>query len=186
MLIGRSVEVFIGDINNADPHKLITNRERDNEMLNKKTITSVVLMLTVAPLSASLTLVLLDPGRWGGSLSIVNILMISAFGMITGPLWVTYCPALIITPIYMQKLASKPNFYTMQIGSFVAKAIFRGAIGGVIVLSPAWILTLADPIKFTMNWLFAGAVSGAITGTVISVTYRNLTVQPDRCNRETV
>lgn len=109
----------------------------------------------------------------------------SVFGLITVPVWLTYVPALIITPIYMQKVSSKPDFQTNRIGEFVAKAMLRGAIGGIIVLAPAWVLTLAEPIKLTLNWIFAGVVSGVITGVAISFTYRNRSAQPDGCSRET-
>jgi hypothetical protein len=85
----------------------------------------------------------------------------------------------------MKKLATKTNFHTSSIGEFTAKAIMRGSIGGVIVLAPAWIMTLTEPIKMTLNWLFAGVVSGVITGTAISFAYRNRNAQPDGCSRET-
>lgn len=46
----------------------------------------------------------------------------------------------------------------------------RGAIGGVIVLALGWIMTLTEPIKLTLNWLFAGVISGVIAGPAISFT----------------
>jgi len=153
--------------------------------MNKKAFICIFLMLTVAPFTATFALVHFDPSNWGGSTSIKTILEMSIFGLITVPLWLTYIPALIVTPIYMQKLATKTNFHTSSIGEFTATAIIRGAIGGVIVLAPAWIMTLTEPIKLTLNWLFAGVVSGVITGTAISFTYRNRSAQPEGCSRET-
>lgn len=153
--------------------------------MNKKAFICIFLMLTVAPFTATFALVHFDPGNWGGTTSIKTIFEMSIFGLITVPLWLTYIPALIVTPIYMRKVSTKPEFHTNPIGKFIVMAMFRGATGGVIVLAPAWILTLAEPIKLTMNWLFAGVVSGVITGTAISFTYRNRNVQPDGCSRET-
>lgn len=142
-------------------------------------------MLTVAPFTATFALVHFDPSSWGGSTSIKTILGMTILGVITVPLWITYIPALIITPIYMHKLATKATFHSSSIGEFTAKAILRGTIGGVIVLAPAWIMTLTEPIKLTLNWLFAGIVSGVVISTAISFTYRNRSAQPDGCSRET-
>jgi hypothetical protein len=152
--------------------------ERGKNEMNKKTFMCIFLMLTVAPFTATFALVHFDPRNWGTSIE--TILEMSIFGLLTIPFWLTYLPALIITPIYMQKLATKTNFHTSSIGEFTVKAIMRGAIGGVIVLAPAWIMTLTEPIKLTLNWLLAGVVSGVITSTAISFTYRNRSTQTRR------
>ena len=56
------------------------------------------------PIIASLTLVSFNPERWGGSMSLQNILMIAFFGVITVPLWITYIPSIIMVPIFMKKI----------------------------------------------------------------------------------
>lgn len=149
--------------------------------MNKKTFICILLMLTVAPFTATFALVHFDPSNWGGSTSIKTILEMSIFGLITVPLWLTWIPALIVTPMYMRKVSTNPDFHSNQIGKFIAMAMFRGAIGGILVLAPAWILTLAEPIKLTLNWIFAGVVSGVITGVAISFTYRNRNAQQEKC-----
>jgi hypothetical protein len=146
--------------------------------MNKKAFICIFLMLTVAPFTVTFAVVKFDPRNWGTSIE--TILEMAIFWLFIVPLWLTYIPALIITPIYMQKLATKKNFHTCSIAEFTAKAIMRGAIGGVIVLAPVWFMTLTEPIKLTLNWLLAGVVSGVITGTAISFTYRKRSVQTRR------
>lgn len=103
------------------------------------------------------------------------------FAIITVPLWVTYIPFIVLIPIIMQIIAKREAFHELQIIKFVMLSSTIGSICGVLVLSPVLFLVAADSDPLILSWVLAGAASGAITSTVITLTYRvsNL-ISPDK------
>ena len=67
-------------------------------------------MLTVAPIIAATGLLLYDPSRWGGEINLINIIGLTLFGLISRPLWFSYIPVLIFTPIIFKRLSEKEKF----------------------------------------------------------------------------
>ncbi len=139
-----------------------------------KTLICIILMLTVAPIVVATGLVCLDPKNWGGSPNLQNILAVTFFGLITIPLWITYLPSLILTPMIMEKISSHQLFYSMSLWKFIFISLMCGTICGVLILSPIIIAALSDPINIILNWIWVGAISGALTLTIISIVYRKM------------
>lgn len=135
------------------------------------TITCIILMLTLAPLIACSTVVCLDPSRWGGSINPITIVVMAFFGVISTPVWPTYIPALIITPLLMRMVSRSQVFGSARLPMLIGLSLVLGAIAGVLVLIRVILMSLNDP-KLAMNWAIAGAVSGAITLMLIVLVYR--------------
>ena len=129
-------------------------------------------MITVAPAIAVTALIWWNQGRWGTDLNLPAILVGSLFGLITVPLWPTYIPALVLTPILMNRIANHRSFFTLRLVLFLAIAFSFGAVAGVVVLGYPVILALGDSVELATNWAFAGAVSGGVTSTLICMIYR--------------
>ncbi len=132
------------------------------------------LIITVAPFCASFTLVCVETTKCGDFISLNNILMISFFGLFTPPVWI----ALFITPIIMHIVAKQPWFIKLESWKLVILAIISGALGGIITTTPIWLETLDGPFEDARKWLVAGAVSGAITLTLIAFVYRGRRSSP--------
>jgi hypothetical protein len=65
-------------------------------------IITVLIMLTIAPFSAVIGMVLSDPELWESSMNLETLLVFSMFGIITVPLWITYLPMTILSPFIMK------------------------------------------------------------------------------------
>jgi hypothetical protein len=138
-----------------------------------KISSTVLLMLTIAPLAAVSALVFYEPSRWGGTPSLVSILVMTIFGYLTVTLWPTVFLALILTPLLMRYLAGFQRFSRIPLPLFILCALLGGALGGSIVLSPAIYMALSDSPSLAANWIFAGAVSGALTGVPVAIIHRD-------------
>lgn len=137
-----------------------------------KAAISVFLMLSVAPVVAVSTLVFGDPGRWSGSQHPLAILVMAFFGLFTTPLWPTYIPALILTPIIMHKFARKGIFRRIPLPVLLLLAVVIGSITGVCVMFPLILMERAYSSGNPANWAMAGAVAGAATLLLITILYR--------------
>ena len=62
--------------------------------MSGKTVISVLVMLTISPIIAIVTLVFSNPESFGEHLDIQSLLMMYMFAMITIPLWLTYLPSI--------------------------------------------------------------------------------------------
>lgn len=135
-----------------------------------KTILSVIAMVVLAPLVATTTLVCGWPERWGGSISPLAIITMALFGLITIPLWPTYIPAIILTPLLMRKIAPHRLFINLSIPVLVLTSLLLGALGGLCIMFP--VIRMSLHTEFALQWKMAGACSGAITLTVICLIHR--------------
>ena len=131
-----------------------------------KSLICIILMLTVSPIVTVIGLISFEPNNFGDRLTIQNILVMAGFGLITVPLWITYIPALVLAPFAMKKLARKQYFHDLPIWKFISISFIVGAVVGIIILLPL----MAS--KNFLTWARAGAISGAITFTLIAVVYR--------------
>jgi hypothetical protein len=137
----------------------------------KPGVTCTVLMLALAPLVACATAVCLEPSRWGGSINPVNIIGMALFGLVTVPLWPTYIPSLILTPLVMRRVARSQYFRTMHLSLLIGISFLVGAIAGSLVLIPLVLMSLKEP-KLAMSWAIAGGLAGSVTLCVIVLIYR--------------
>lgn len=142
-----------------------------------KPLISIIMMLTIAPLIAATGLISFNPENWGGSFSFKNIFSVAIFGIATVPLWITYLPSLIIAPLFMGKISGHHLFYSMPYWKFIAMSVLFGTICGIIILSPCIIMAVSESAMLVLNWAWAGVISGAITFTLISMSYRLIGVQ---------
>ncbi len=131
----------------------------------------IVIMLTIMPVTAAIGLVVFDPKNWGGPPTIQNILMMALFGLISVPLWITYIPSLLATPSIMNDISANILFHSIPVWKFIALSLTIGAIVGILILSPS-IYMSRESLKLMLNWAWAGAFSGSITFTIISLIYR--------------
>jgi hypothetical protein len=127
-------------------------------------------MTTVAPVAAVSTVVCWNPERWGGSVNPLAILGMAFFGLITTPLWPTYIPAIVVTPLVMSKIAGLGIFNRLPLLILGGISLVIGAVAGIAVISI--IVPWHDSLDLILNWVSAGAVSGAVTLAVISLIYR--------------
>jgi hypothetical protein len=135
-----------------------------------KPLLSLITMVTVSPVMAVATLVFWNPQRWGGSIDPLSIVGMTVFGLFTVPLWPTYIPALVITPFAMHWIAGSQYFKNLPLELILGISFFVGVIAGIGVISilVPWHLSL----DLILNWVVAGAVSGGVTLTIISLVYR--------------
>ena len=151
-----------------------------------RTIISIILMVVVAPLLACSTVVCLEPSRWGGSINPITIVVMALFGLITIPLWPTYIPALIVTPLAMSFVARRQYFRTVPLPVLIGISLVIGAIVGPLVLIRMVLMSLNEP-RLAMSWAIAGAVAGSLTLGLIVMVYRRGTLpalpppMPDKC-----
>ena len=129
-------------------------------------------MLTITPIAAATGLASYDPSRWGGEINIINIIGLAVFGLLSVPLWFTYIPTLILTPIIMKRLSDKENFYSISIWKFYSTSVQCGIIAGLFILSPSILLSASESIDITLNWVWSGIVTGGVTFPIISSMYR--------------
>ncbi|MBI1176145.1 hypothetical protein GC207_01760 [bacterium] len=127
-------------------------------------------MTIVAPIAAATALVCWSPERWGGSLSPVTVFGMAIFGVLTIPLWPTYIPAIVLTPIAMNKIATIPAFRRSPLVMVGSVSILVGGICGVLVISI--IVPWRESTDVVLNWLLAGAAAGAVALPMISLIYR--------------
>lgn len=139
-----------------------------------KTMLTFAAMLVVAPLVAATTLVCWQPDRWGGSVNPLAIAAIASFGVLSVPLWPTYIPALILTPLLMRRVSAHRAFVRLPLPVLVGLSLLVGAPAGACVLMPVALMASKDSrgSDLVLSWLATGAVSGAVTLTLISLIHR--------------
>ena len=140
-------------------------------------------MLVVAPLVAATTLVCWQPDRWGGSVNPLAIAMIAFFGVISVPLWPTYIPAVIITPLIMKRVSAHRAFLRLPLPVLVGLSLLVGALAGSCVIMRAVLMASMDSTgsDLVLNWLTTGAVSGAVTLALISLIHRLVDTRAEPC-----
>jgi hypothetical protein len=131
---------------------------------------SILVMTIVAPVAAVTTLVCWNPERWGGSVNPVAILGMAFFGVITTPLWPTYIPSVLLTPLVMSRIARRQIFQTMPLTIIGGVSAVIGAICGIAVISI--IVPWHESLDLVLNWVSAGAVAGAVALPAVSLIYR--------------
>ncbi len=129
-------------------------------------------MVILAPLVATTTLVCGWPERWGGSINPLVIITMALFGIITTPLWPTYIPAIVLTPLLIRKIAPHRLFMKLAIPVLILLSLLLGALGGIFVMFPIIRMSLHEGPEYALQWIMAGVFSGAITFTVICVIHR--------------
>jgi hypothetical protein len=144
---------------------------------------TVMIMLTVSPITAAATLVCCDPERWGGSVHPLSILTIAFFGLFTVPLWPTYIPAVVLTPWMMGGLASRSWFNRVRLWVLLPTSCFAGAGLGIVVLAPVLLMSSHEPALF-FNWMFTGVISGAVTLSTVSCIFRFIKAEPAPIERQ--
>ena len=137
-----------------------------------KALLSVMAMLTVSPVLAVTALVYSHPDRWRESGNLVSILAMSVFGVLTTPLWPTYIPAIVSCPFIMRRIATYRTFKSLPLPAILGISLLVGASAGICVMGPAIVLSLQDSGGLPLDWVWAGALSGGLTLTVISLIYR--------------
>jgi len=131
---------------------------------------SILVMTIVAPVAAVTTLVCWNPERWGGSVNPVAILGMAFFGIITIPLWPTFIPSVVLTPLVMSGIARLQVFKRMPLVIICGVSVVIGAICGIAVISI--IVPWHESLDLVLNWVSAGAVAGAVALPAISLIYR--------------
>lgn len=133
---------------------------------------SVAAMLVLAPLVATTTLVCWNPGRWGGSVNPFAVLVMSVFGVFTVPLWPTYIPAIVATPLAMQWLSKSRAFARAPMPLLLLLAVPLGAAAGFGIMTPLLSSIETDDTDVWANWAAAGLVSGAVTFSLIVIAHK--------------
>jgi hypothetical protein len=148
-------------------------------MNSMKLLSSIVIMLTVPPFSVSLVFNILYRDAWGGgAFSFQNVLGMMLFAYISILLWVIYLPVMAFVVLVIPKLINSEKYKKMKMIEVLARMAMVGALGGIVVLAPAWIMALVDTAKYAEMWVVAGAVAGTITSAIIVLIYR------ERCSSE--
>jgi hypothetical protein len=133
-------------------------------------------MLIVSPALAEAALVCLQPGFTGervGFLSFIGFFLFSLpFVFVTIPLWPTYIPAIIFTPLVMRRVAMLYTFRTLKLPVILGIALLVGAVVGVIIMTWLIIIAARDSWAVALSWAGAGAFSGSITLALITLIYR--------------
>ena len=142
------------------------------EIMIVRTIISVLVMVTISPLLVIITLTISNPGEFGGNPDLQSILMMYMFALITVPLWITYIPSIILTPIILHKIRKKKSFHNISIIALIALAGMSGAFIGVLILAPVLFLVQKEPNNLFSSWILSGAVSGALSLMIIVLIYR--------------
>ena len=135
----------------------------------------IITILIVMPITAAAGLLIFGSENWGGGFTFLNILGLGLFGLISVQLWITFIPVLIATPIIMNHLYANDLFHIIPLWKFIILSLVTGASVGILILSPNILLSLfKNSIAIMLNWVWAGAFSGAITFTIIALIYRKL------------
>ena len=141
-----------------------------------RAVLSIILMLTVAPVVAIVTLTCLHPSQWTGDSNPIAMLGFVVFALpfafLTTPLWPTYFPAIILTPIVMKWISRRPSFSAAPLLPFLLCAFLAGAVAGVGVMAGLIFMALRETPGEAMPWVWMGIVSGGITFTLIALIYR--------------
>jgi hypothetical protein len=143
-----------------------------SEIMIVRPIISVLVMVTISPLLVILTLTFSNPAEFGGNPDLQSVLMMYMFALITVPLWITYIPSIILTPIVLHKMRKKKSFYNISIFALIALAGMSGALIGELILAPLLFLVHKEPNNLFSSWILSGAVSGSISLTIIVLIYR--------------
>ena len=139
--------------------------------MSKITLISVLIMLTIAPLLAIVTLMFSISADFGETFDIQSILVMYMFAMITIPLWLTYLPSIILTPIIMNRISKKTKFHSIPIIFLATLSMIIGAFVGIMIISPLLIASKSEPNEI-ISWILSGVVSGSITLTIVVLIYR--------------
>ncbi|MCX8155419.1 MAG: hypothetical protein N3J91_03010 [Verrucomicrobiae bacterium] len=138
-----------------------------------RSLITVALMATFSPFVAAYALVLWKPDRWGDTLNPFAILFMAYLGMLTFPGLIPYVIALIATPLVMSAVAKQDFFRLASKRTLLLGALGAGMIAGLLVMAPAMVQsTKHNSLDLTLNWGFAGAVSGGLSLVVITLVYR--------------
>jgi hypothetical protein len=144
-----------------------------------KAFLSILAMLTIAPLVATTTSVCLQPEP--GSLDPLAIVMMALVGVLIGPLWPTYIPALIATPLLMRWMSARPAFRRSPLPLVLGLSIIAGVVAGICVMVPLILLELRDSSgdAAAVAAASAGATSGGVTLALICLLYRYEKPRPE-------
>lgn len=141
-----------------------------------RAILSVLALLTVAPIVAISTLVLCNPSNWVADATPVSIIgfVIFAypFALITTPLWPTYIPVIVITPLVMKQISLRQGYSSLPLKIFLLRAFPIGMVAGIGVMSVVIFMACKDSPDAVLSWVGAGAISGGVTFTLIALVYR--------------
>jgi hypothetical protein len=137
-----------------------------------KTLLCVIILLFATPTLAATCLAFFDPKHWGGEPTVPGILMMAIFGVLTVPMWLTYLPTLVLTPMAMNRMASNEKFHSMPLWELLLFAVMIGAVIGIFIMSPMILRSLGSPLKLIVNLIGAGSISGAISYTAITMLYK--------------
>ena len=140
---------------------------------------TVLIVLTVAPITAVTALVCCAPQRWGGSLNPINIVAMAAFGLFTVPLWPTYVPAVALIPWLMKKVSSRDWFMRTPTWLVLVISSVAGVPLGLAVVSPLLLMSVGDNAS-VVNWAFAGGVSGGATLAAVALIHRSARLDAKR------
>ena len=132
---------------------------------------TLLCMLTVAPLAAVIALIVLWPDRWANPFNPLAVFGMWFFGFFTTPLWPTFIPAVFLTPWIMGRVAKHPGYSRSPLMLLLVLAMVIGALAGVCVMSPLALLDSGEPDTAFM-WMGTGAVSGAVTLTIVALLHR--------------
>lgn len=137
-----------------------------------KPIISLLILVTIAPLLVILTLAFSNPEEFGGNLDLQSILMMYLFALITVPLWTTYIPSIILTPIILHRMQKIEAFYRISILTLIVLSALSGGFIGILVMAPILFISQAEQNNLFFSWILSGAISGSITLTIIVLIYR--------------
>lgn len=143
-----------------------------------RTVCCISIMLTITPIATVYGLVSFDPENWGGEPTLMGILGMAIFGLITVQVWITYIPSLILTPIVMNRLSNKNKFYEIQKWKFFVISAIGGSMVGIFIVLPCILLSVSGSLKIIVNWAYAGLVGGGITYPIIASIYRFTETKP--------
>ena len=141
-----------------------------------RALLSILVMLIVSPALAEVALVCFQPGFTGehvGVLSFIGFFLFSLpFVFVTVPLWPTYIPAIIFTPVVMRRVTTLRTFRTLKLPAILGLALLVGAAVGVVIMTWMIIIAAQDSWSVALSWAGAGAFSGSITLALITLIYR--------------
>ena len=148
-------------------------------LMRSQTLVCLALMVGLAPIASSLTMLVLAPAHWGQS-SPLAVLTMAVFGLFTPLLWTTYVPTLIITPLLLNAADKKGIFRTMR-PSVLLTGFLIGAIAGMLVMLPLVFVTLRDnEPALARDWAISGGVAGSVTLTLTVFVYHRMSSRPPR------
>lgn len=123
-----------------------------------RTKITFAVMLIVAPLIAATMLGCWQPARWGGSVNPLAIITMAFFGLLSVPLWLTYIPALIITPWVMKPVSASRIFRCLSLPALIILSLLLGGVAGFGVIMPI-VPRESQDLDLIVNWVSAGVVA---------------------------